>query len=485
MTVHLVGAGCAGPLWLTAEASRLLARADAVVYDSLIHPDILQLAPRGCELHAVGKRKGRASPGQAEINRLLVELGRTKETVIRLKGGDPFIFGRGGEEALALEAEGIPWSYTPGVTALGGLGREGIPPTHRGVADSVTLVTGHSANGEPPRKGLWQALADLDGTAAVYMGASSWETLARMLIDKGMAPDTECAALTRAGWGCSSKKRFRLSGPVPNIQSPALIVAGGTTKLKLSPSRGPLEGLKVAVVRPCPDSWDTARYLEELGADGFSLPILAAEELPFHGEEDLLSEADWVVLTSPRGVDLLTDRIDPRRLRGRIVSIGPGTTAALARRGLRADFEARPSLSEALASLLSKEVKRGDLAVFFRNEAGSPLPEEAVRQVGGRAENIPAYRMRPALPPGMEGYEELWEETGLDAVVFGSAALVRTWRDLDLSIPKGTVPVAWGKVCAGAVREVLGQNPLILPEPTLEALAATLADLNNKIKWRQ
>ncbi|NLA91496.1 MAG: uroporphyrinogen-III C-methyltransferase, partial [Synergistaceae bacterium] len=113
-----------------------------------------------------------------------------------------------------------------------------------------------------------------------------------------------------------------------------------------------------------------------------------------------------------------------------------------------------------------------------------PLPEEAVRQVGGRAENIPAYRMRPAPPPGMGGYEELWEETGLDAVVFGSAALVRAWRDLDLSLPKGTVPVAWGKVCAGAVREVLGQNPLILPEPTLEALAASLADLNNKIKWR-
>ncbi len=484
MTVHLIGAGCAGPLWLTLEASRLLARADAVIYDSLIHPDMLQLAPAGCEFHAAGKRKGRASPGQEEINRLLIELGRTKETVIRLKGGDPFIFGRGGEEALALEAEGIPWSYTPGVTALGGLGREGIPPTHRGVSDSVTLITGHSADGSPPREDLWQALAALDGTRAVYMGASSWERLAGLLIEKGMAPHTRCAAVTRAGWGCSSKVRFELSGPVPSVQSPALIVAGGTAAMELSPRRGPLEGLKVAVVRPCPDSWDTARYLEELGADGFSLPLLTAEELPFHGEEDLLAEADWIVLTSPRGAALLTERIDPRRLRGKIVSIGPGTTAALARRGLRADFEAQPSLSEALASLLSKEVKRGDLAVFFRNEAGSPLPEEAVRQAGGRAVNIPAYRMRPAFPPGMEGYEDLWEETGLDAVVFGSAALVRAWRDLGLSLPKRTVTVAWGKVCAGAVREVLGQDPLILAEPTLEALAATLADLNEKNKRR-
>ncbi|MDD3391172.1 MAG: SAM-dependent methyltransferase, partial [Synergistaceae bacterium] len=117
MTVHLVGAGCAGPLWMTLEGKRLLERADAVVYDSLIHPDLLQLAPPGCEFFAAGKRKGMQGMKQHEINALLVRLGKTGGRIVRLKGGDPFIFGRGGEEAQALESEGIPWTYTPGITA--------------------------------------------------------------------------------------------------------------------------------------------------------------------------------------------------------------------------------------------------------------------------------------------------------------------------------------------------------------------------------
>lgn len=477
MTVHLVGAGCAGPLWITLEASRLLESADAVVYDSLIHPDLLQLAPPGCEFFPAGKRKGRESHGQAEINRLLVELGQIKRTVVRLKGGDPFIFGRGGEEALALEREGVPWSYTPGITAIGGLGRAGIPPTHRRIADSLTLVTGHSAEGEAPRDALWQALAAMDGTRAVYMGASSWEGLAKRLVRYGMDPESGCAAVSRAGWGCASRVNFKLGDPVPPIKSPALIAVGGTASMELSPAPGPLTGLRAAVVRPFPESWDTARFLEGLGADGFSLPLLRTEELPFEGEEAFLAEADWVILTSPRGAGLLAQRMDLRRIRGRVASIGPGTTAALARIGIRADREARPSTSEALAALLSEEIGKGELAVFFRNEAGSPLPEEAVRRAGGRAANIPAYRMNPSPPPGMERYEELWEETGLDAVIFGSAALVRIWSDLGLRLPRGAVPVAWGEVCARTVREILGCSPLVLPEPTPEGLRTVLCRL--------
>ncbi|MGI6783681.1 MAG: uroporphyrinogen-III C-methyltransferase [Aminivibrio sp.] len=477
MTVHLVGAGCAGPLWITVEAFRLLGKADAVVYDSLIHPDLLQLAPPGCDFYGAGKRKGRESPGQEEINRLLVELGRTKGTVIRLKGGDPFIFGRGGEEAMALERENVPWSYTPGITAMGGLGRAGIPPTHRGVANSLTLATGHSAEGEAPGEDLWRTMAAMNGTKAVYMGASSWEELSRRLVKNGLDPAAGCSAVTRAGWGCASRVDFRLGDPAPSIKSPALIVAGGTASLELSPELGPIKGLRAAVVRPSPESWDTARYLEELGADGFSLPLLRAEELPFEGEEDLMAEADWVILTSPRGAGLLAQRVDLRRIRGRVASIGPGTTAALARTGIRADYEARPSTSEALAALMSKEVKKGELAVFFRNEAGSPLPEEAVRKRGGRAANIPAYRMNLSPPPGMESYMELWEETGLDAVVFGSAALARAWADLGLKLPQGAVGVAWGEVCAEAVRKVLGCNPLVLPEPTMEGLKTVLCRL--------
>ena len=288
MTVHLVGAGCAGPLWITLEGKRLLERADAVVYDSLIHPDLLQLAPSGCEFFAAGKRKGRQGMKQHEINALLVRLGKTGGRTVRLKGGDPFIFGRGGEEAQALESEGIPWTYTPGITAaIGGLGRAGIPPTHRGLADSFTLATGHTEGDGTPRNETWQGLAAATGgtTLAVYMGASSWGTLSSLLVENGMSPETPCAAVTRGGWGCSGTQRFSLGNGPSTFQSPSILAAGGTAGLELSPRFGPIAGLQAGIVRPAPESWETARLLDELGADGYSLPLLAPEELPFQGEE--------------------------------------------------------------------------------------------------------------------------------------------------------------------------------------------------------
>ena len=476
MTVHLVGAGCGGPLWITLEGKGLLGEADAVVYDSLIHPDLLQLAPKGCEFYAVGKRKGRAKMTQGEINGLLVRLGREKASVVRLKGGDPFVFGRGGEEALALEEASIPWTYTPGVTAaIGGLGRMGVPATHRGAADSLTLVTGHREGDGNPGEALWKSMAALKGTAAVYMGASSWGELAALLEKGEMPPETPCVAVARGGWGCGRLSRFTLGESPPSLQSPAIVAAGGSAAIALSPRRGPLARVRAAVVRPFPDGWETARHIEGLGGDGFSVPLLVPEELPFSGEEDLLARADWVVVTSPRGAALLSRRVDLRRIRGKIASIGPGTTAALARTGLRADGEARPSTSEALASLLSERVQPGELVVFFRNEAGSPLPEKTVLAAGGEAVNIPAYRMTPSTPPGWENYLDLWDEIGLDALVFGSAALAEAWASLDLPWPEGAVPVAWGDICARRVEKLFGRKALPLPEPTLKSLAEVLA----------
>lgn len=478
MTVHLVGGGCAGPLWITLEAKALLKGAEALVYDNLVHPDLLQLAPAGCEFHSVGKRKGRAKMTQGEINDLLVRLGREKSPVVRLKGGDPFVFGRGGEEAQALEEASVPWTYSPGITAaIGGLGRMGIPGTHRGAADSLTLVTGHREGDGRPGEASWKALAAAGGTLAVYMGASSWGELAALLQREGMAPDTACTAVTRGGWGWGQLSRFALRESPAVLQSPAVVAAGGAAGLALSPRRGPLAGVRAAVVRPFPDSWETARHIDGLGGDGFSVPLLAMEELPYPGEEELLARADWVVVTSPRGAAMLSRRADLRRIRGRIASIGPGTTAALARTGLRADGEAHPSTSEALASLLRGAVRPGELAVFFRNEAGSLLPERAVASAGGEALNIPAYRMVPSLPPGWESYLDLWDEIGLDAVVFGSAALAEAWAALAISWPGEATLVAWGEVCARRVEKLFGRKAAVLPAPDLESLGRVLATL--------
>lgn len=478
MTVHLVGAGCGGPLWITLEGKRLLEKAEVVVYDNLIHPDLLQLAPRGCAFLPAGKRKGRACLKQPEINALLTDLGKTGKMVVRLKGGDPFVFGRGGEEAIALERAGVSWTFTPGITAaLGGLGRAGIPPTHRGLADSITLVTGHTEEGGTPRSETWRALYALGGTGAIYMGASSWGELARRLREGGMPPGTPCAAVTRGGWGGAKTQSFSLGETLDSLPSPSILVAGGTAGFSLSPAKGSLAGLQVGVVRPAPESWHTARFVEELGADGYSLPVLTEEELSCRDEEKLLSEADWIVLTSPRGAALLPRKTDLRKLRGKIASIGPGTTEALARLGIRADGEALPSTSETLAVFLSKRVKKGEKVVFFRNEAGSSLPETAVRARGAEPVNIAAYRMVPSLPPGWESYKTLWKETGLDVLVFGSAALVEAWSRTAPPPPSATALIAWGKICGCAVERFFGRKSVVMEEPTLFGLEKKLTEI--------
>src|SRR6266700_2568183 len=195
MTVYLVGAGPGDPGLLTVRGAELLARADVVVYDRLVDPSLLDLAPVDAERIYVGKAPGRTEIEQADINELLVEHGRGR-AVVRLKGGDPFVFGRGGEEAEALAAAGVPFEVVPGITsAIGAPAYAGIPVTHRGVSTHFTVVTGH----EDPAKGAadvdWEALARAGGTLVILMGAGRIDEIARRLVAAGRAPDTPVAAV--------------------------------------------------------------------------------------------------------------------------------------------------------------------------------------------------------------------------------------------------------------------------------------------------
>ncbi len=475
MTVHLVGAGCGGPLWLTLEAKRLLERADHIVHDSLIHPDLLQLAPPKCAFHFVGKRGNRPSSGQEAINGLLVRLGREGGEVVRLKGGDPFVFGRGGEEALSLGEAGIPWTYVPGITAaLGGLARAGIPPTHRGVADSVTLATGHKGCEDGADPDLWRPLGAIGGTKVVYMGASSWRQVASLLREGGMADDAPCAAVTWGGWGKASRRDFVLGEDPGVLRSPSVAAAGGPAGMRLEGARGALADLQVAVVRPFPESWTTARTLEEHGADAYSLPLLRLEEIRRDGDGETLASADWIILTSPRGAACLPRATDLRRIRARIAVIGEGTRDSLLRIGIRADEVADPATSEALARLLSRVVTRGERVVFFRNEAGSPLPCDAARERGADVVDLSAYSMTPSLPPGSESLRDLWADRPPDAVAFGSAAFADAWVTLGLDFPPGAVPVAWGETCGRAVERLFGRKTSVMDEPSTDGLLRTL-----------
>lgn len=235
--VYLVGAGCGAADLITVRGLRLLERCEAVVYDDLLSPELLDAAPESAERIYAGKRRGRHSMAQADVNALLVSKAREGKTVVRLKGGDPFVFGRGGEEALALQAAGIPWEYVPGVTsAVAVPGAAGIPVTHRGVSRSVHVVTAHTADSPEGLPSHLEELARLPGTLVFLMGLSRLEEIARRLMAAGLSPETPAAVISgknapRAVRGTLGDiaERVREAG----LEAPAVIVAGGTAGMDL------------------------------------------------------------------------------------------------------------------------------------------------------------------------------------------------------------------------------------------------------------
>ena len=240
--VYLVGAGCGPADLITLRGLRLLERCGAVVYDDLLDPELLDAAPERARRVYVGKRRGRHSMAQEDINALLISLAREGETVVRLKGGDPFVFGRGGEEALALQAAGIEWEYVPGVTsAVAVPGGAGIPVTHRGISRSFHVVTAHTADSPAGAPEQLEALARLPGTLVFLMGLSQLEEIARRLMAAGLSPETPAAVISgknapRAVRGTLGDiaERARQAG----LEAPAVIVVGGTAGMDLGAGDG-------------------------------------------------------------------------------------------------------------------------------------------------------------------------------------------------------------------------------------------------------
>ena len=272
--VYLVGAGCGPAEWITLRGYRLLGECGAVVYDDLIDPELLEAAPRQAIRLYMGKREGRPGPSQEEINRALIDLARAGHAVVRLKGGDPFVFGRGGEEAQALQRAGIPFDVVPGVSSAVAIpGQAGIPVTHRGLSRSFHVVTARTADGGVDRI---RQLAGAEGTLVVLMGLSRLEEIADSLLAGGRGPDTPAAVISG---GCAPRpmavraplsqiaRAARQAGAAP----PAVIVVGETAALELtSPTARPLEGVRVALTgtrisrrgcAPCCWSWEPVHFL--------------------------------------------------------------------------------------------------------------------------------------------------------------------------------------------------------------------------------
>jgi len=400
--VYLVGAGPGDPGLLTEHARELIARADTILHDRLIPPEALERARAGAELVYVGKRPGEASLAQEDIDALMVERARAGRTVVRLKGGDPFVFGRGGEEAQALRAAGVSFAVVPGVTAgIAAPAYAGIPLTHREHASAVAFVTGHEDPDKPETALDWAALAAFPGTLVLYMGVRALGKIAARLVAAGRRPEEPAAVVERGTHPgqrtvTGTLESIASAAEAAQVRPPSIAVVGEVAALASELAwrePGTLAGRTVAVTRARAQASGLAARLRDLGAEVVQAPAIRIEPLP--GEAPDLEGTDLVCLTSPNGVQLLFERLeragrDARALSGATVAaIGPGTAAALREHGVLADVVPERSVAEALVEAL-RGVPVGRALIARAAEARDVLPD-ALRERGAEVEVLPLY----------------------------------------------------------------------------------------------
>lgn len=447
--VYLVGSGPGDPGLMTARAVELIAAADVIYYDRLIPAGALKGARDGAELVYVGKQPGVAGMGQEEINDRLVESGRRGLRVVRLKGGDPFLFGRGSEEAAALVEAGLGFEVVPGVTAgIAAPAYAGIPATHRGAASAVAFVTGHQDPERPETALDWAALAAFPGTLAIYMGVGRLGENAAALIDAGRAADQPAAVIER---GTTPRQRVvtgtlsSISGKTEAaaIESPALVVVGEVVDCRERIAwfeRRPLFGNKVVVTRARPGAAALTGRLRDLGAEVVEMPMIRIEPRLDSAEVDRaidrLGEFELICLTSPNGVDLLFEALAQRRLdaralaAARVAAIGPGTAAALAAHGVRADLIPERSVAESMVEAVSALEPAPNRVLFARaGEARRVIPE-ALEETGMSVDEVVLYETA-AEPPDEQA---LVAVADADWITFTSGSAVRSFAS---AVPQG------------------------------------------------
>ncbi|MGH9165094.1 MAG: uroporphyrinogen-III C-methyltransferase [Acidimicrobiales bacterium] len=480
MTVYLVGAGPGDPGLLTVRGADVLARADVVVYDRLAEPSLLDLAPAGAERVDVGKSPG-GPVDQEAINALLVERGLAGREVVRLKGGDPFVFGRGGEEALALLAAGVDFEVVPGVTsAVAAPAYAGVPLTHRGLSTSFTVVTGHSRQ-QPDVDTDWEGLARCGGTIVVFMGVAHRSRIAERLMAGGRAANTPVMAVH---WGTRPNQRSVRTtlaelGAVP-LDPPAVIVVGEVAGLDLAWfERRPLFGRRVVVTRAGDQASALAQRLRAQGAETLEIPTIAVVD-PADGGAALgraatgLAGFDWVVFTSVNAVERMLALVRDGRDFGsaRLAAIGPSTAEALARRCLIADLVPERAVAESLLDALLAAGPASARALLPRAATAREYLPDGLRAAGWEVEVVPAYRTE-AAPLSTAAAQEAGDA---DAICFTSASTVDGW--VAAAGVDATPPVV---ACIGPVTaEAAARHGLVVTAVatthTLDGLVAALVD---------
>ncbi len=485
--IILVGAGPGGKGLLTLRGLEALGEADAVVYDRLVSEEILSLIPSSAEKIDAGKSPGSHPVPQPEINRILVEKAEEGKTVVRLKGGDPFVFGRGGEELDIPAEKGIPFEVVPGVTsAVAALSEAGIPVTARGVASSFHVITGHQ-KGDEPLQIPFDALAKAGGTLVFLMGMGALPRLSEGLLSAGMDPETP-AAIVENGARPEQRKLLSTLARLPEeaaamgLHSPAVIAVGAVCGLSGRygwREKLPLHGKKIIAGRSGSAEGKLLRLLERMGASAYDLPLIRTDPLPGPLPPELL-DSRWLTFSSKVGVRcffarLLESGLDTRALSGvKIAAVGRATAAALREKGILPDLIPEQFDGEHLGKALAEQTEPFDLITLCEPESPSGTLREMLTAAGRTVRSLPLYRTAPLPLREPERVERMLREGVPAAFSSGSMA-----RSLAASLPgmdfSGVTAFCIGRETGKAAREA-GFRTVVAEEATLEGLAGKIRE---------
>ncbi|MBX7110705.1 MAG: uroporphyrinogen-III C-methyltransferase [Dehalococcoidia bacterium] len=497
--VWLVGAGPGDPGLITRAGLEALRRADVVLYDRLGTADLLDECREDALLIDVGKAPGRQAMAQEEINAELIEHGRAGRRVVRLKGGDPFVFGRGGEEAEALAAARIACTVVPGVTsAIGGLAAAGIPVTHRGVAASFAVVTGHEAPDRSTEGVDWTRLATAVDTIVVLMGVGRLESIAAALIAGGRDSRTPAALVQQASTPAqrvleATLGEIAVAARDAGIEAPALLVVGEVAALRdrlaLAPS-GPLAGKRVLVTRTRRQASALADALRREGAVPLLLPAI---ELERHADAEQAREAGgrlraheygWAVFTSENAVDtafelLEAERVDARAFAGvRLCAVGTATAEALRRHGLLADLLPAEADGDGVLRALLEAGIAGQRVLLPRAEGARAALPDGLRAAGATVDELALYLAAPPAAPSPRTLERV-RRGEVDVVTFTSSSTVSNLATLlegDLEPVRSAIVACIGPQTAATARDVGLDPTVVASDRSVEGLVQALLE---------
>lgn len=492
--VYLVGAGPGDARLLTLRAAELIAKADLVALDALVSSDIAAMIGKQAQVVYVGKRASAHALPQEQINQLLIDEARAGKLVVRLKGGDPFVFGRGGEEAEELRAAGVAFEVVPGISsAIAGPGYAGIPVTHRAHATSVTLVTAHESEGSTGIK--WDVLARLDGTIVFMMGFANLPTIVHKLMEHGMSSGRGCAVISKA----TRADQRTVAGTLRNIEmlvrgaqleTPALIVVGDVVQLHESINwfeTRPLFGKRVVVTRAREQASELKRLLEDSGAQVLQFPTIeiAPPESFDALDRAIAARYDWLIFTSINGVQFFFERLfangkDARALTSaKIAAVGQATADALRARGIAPDVMPERFISTELLPLLAEDQRGIRTAIIRAEEGRDELPQE-LRRRGGEADLVVAYRT-VAAEYDLDELRTLIATDSIDAITFTSASTVdhffaKLSDDERARVLGRAVVASIGATTSEAIARY-GRTPdVVAPAATVQALHDALVE---------